>query len=301
MNHRRFTSLIPYLFIILAATLWASSFVTLKIAFRHYHPMVVILGRMVVGSLCFLLIPGLIKKIRFDLQDLKLIGLMALFEPCLYFLFEARALELTTASQAGMITSLLPLFVSVVAFFTLGERMSQTTLLGLGVSVVGACWLSVGGEATVNAPNPPLGNLCELAAMACCAGYTIVLKKLTIKGHPPLVLASMQTFLGTLFYLPVLFFPGVPLPDHFCPGSALAVFYLGSAVTLGGYGCFNYGISKVSAGQASIFINLIPVLGLIMGMVILKERLSLEQFFACGVIFFGILLSQLGERRTAGA
>jgi len=37
--------------------LWASSLIALKVAFRAYAPMIVIWGRMVVGSLCFLLPP----------------------------------------------------------------------------------------------------------------------------------------------------------------------------------------------------------------------------------------------------
>ena len=46
--------LLPILSLILAMLLWASSFVALKLAFRGYHPMQVIFGRMLIASLCFL-------------------------------------------------------------------------------------------------------------------------------------------------------------------------------------------------------------------------------------------------------
>jgi drug/metabolite transporter (DMT)-like permease len=41
--------------------------------------------------------------------------LLAFFEPCLYFIFEAAALSYTTASQASMITALCPVMVALAA------------------------------------------------------------------------------------------------------------------------------------------------------------------------------------------
>src|SRR5210317_1461960 len=88
--------------------LWASSFVALKLAFRGYHPMQVIFGRMLIASLCFVVFIPSFRKLNWRRQDVKYLLTMAVCEPCLYFLFEAKALELTSASQAGMITAMLP-------------------------------------------------------------------------------------------------------------------------------------------------------------------------------------------------
>ena len=50
----RMSGWLPVASLLLAMLLWASSFVALKLAFRSYHPMVVIFGRMFIASLCFL-------------------------------------------------------------------------------------------------------------------------------------------------------------------------------------------------------------------------------------------------------
>jgi len=291
-------TILPYLSLFLAMFLWASSFVALKIAFKHYHPMVVIFFRMLVGSFCFIVVARLFNKVTVRKKDIKLILMMVVCEPCLYFIFEAKALALTSASQAGMITALMPLMVSFVAVFALNERMSRTTAAGLVISVFGACWLSFSGKASVNAPNPPLGNFYELIAMICAAGYTISLKKLTQKGYSALFLTALQAFAGSIFFFPMLFFPSTALPSSFEPVSVLAIVYLGTAVTLGAYGCFNFGVSRMPAGQAASFINLIPVIALILGIIILKESLTLQQYAACSVVFAGIYLSQQRERKV---
>ena len=89
---------IPSLALLLAVFLWASSFIALKIAFIAYDPMVVIFGRMLIASLCFLLIGRrLTQSLQYCRGDYKLIIAMAFCEPCLYFIFEAKAVQNTTA------------------------------------------------------------------------------------------------------------------------------------------------------------------------------------------------------------
>lgn len=299
MNRKN--ALVPYVSLLIATLIWSSSFVALKIAFQGYHPMVVIFGRMLVGSISFLILAAIfrgilsnksLKNSRVTADDIKLILIMVICEPCLYFIFEAKALELTTASQVGMITAIMPLLVSVVAFFVLKEELTEKILAGLTISVFGACWLSFSGEVEANAPNPPLGNLCEFIAMVCAAGYTICLKKLTQRGYSPFFLTSLQAFGGAIFYFPMLFLPSTNMPQSFPLLPTLSVIYLGAAVTLMAYALFNFGVSRIPAGQASAFINLIPIFSLILGIVILNERLNTEQYAACVVIFAGIFLSQ---------
>ncbi len=302
----RYNALLPYISLLLATLIWSSSFVALKIAFQGYDPMVVIFGRMAVGSISFLILAMIFKDIlkNRDVKnkslraDIKLMLIMVICEPCLYFIFEAKALELTSASQVGMITAIMPLLVSVVAFFVLKEELTEKILAGLTISVFGACWLSFSGEVEANAPNPPLGNLCEFIAMVCAAGYTICLKKLTQRGYSPFFLTALQAIGGAIFYFPMLFLPSTALPITAPLLPTIAIIYLGAAVTLGAYSLFNFGVSRIPAGQASAFINLIPIFSLILGIVILNERLNIQQYAACVVIFLGIFLSQYKTKRA---
>ncbi len=301
MRNPNVSGIIPHVALMVSSLLWASSFIALKLAFANYHPMVVIAGRMMVGSLCFLFIPRVFRGVKILRQDIRPILLMVLMEPCLYFVFEAKALVLTTASQAGMITALCPLMVSFGAFFVLGERLTPKTITGMVISVAGACWLSTSGQASAASPNPALGNFFEFMAMVCGAGYGIVLKQLTNRGFNPFFLTALQAFAGSIFFVPALFFPATVLPSSLEPVSAIAVLYLGSVVTLGAYGCYSYGVSRIPAGLATSYINLIPVFTLIMGMAILDETLGFQQTIACILVFGGIFLSQHRAHRRVPA
>ncbi len=177
--------LLPTISLIIAMLLWASSFVAMKLAFRGYHPMQVVFARMVIASLLFLVFIPSFMKIKWRFKDLKYLSIMAACEPCLYFLLEAEALKRTSASQAGMITAMLPLLVAILAWFWLGEHIGRQTLIGFSLAIIGACWLSLASDASNNAPNPLLGNFFEFLAMVCAAVYTVSLKHLT-HSYPPL-------------------------------------------------------------------------------------------------------------------
>ncbi len=277
--------------LILAMLLWASSFIALKLAFRHYDPMVVIFGRMLVASICFLCFLRQLKKgFYFQFRDLKALLFMALCEPCLYFIFEANAIKNTSASQAGMLTAMLPLLVAVTAYLFLKERIHRSTIAGFLIAIGGVCWLTWSSTPTVHAPNPALGNFYEFMAMVCATGYTVALKRLTAR-YSPFFLTAIQAFVGCLFFLPFLWLPSTTLPVRIETGATLAIVYLGAFVTLGAYGLYNYGLSQIPANQASAYVNLIPVFTVILGRVILNERFSLMQYAAAAIIIIGVYIS----------
>jgi drug/metabolite transporter (DMT)-like permease len=282
--------MLPFMALVLAMALWGSSFVALKYSFQEMHPLMVILGRMVIASLCFL--PFFRSFARMGLRRRHLLPVLAmcLCEPCLYFLFESAALVYTSASQASMITSMLPLMVALSAGFFLGERITSRTVSGFVIAAAGALWLSMGGKGTAQAPHPALGNFLEFMAMICAAGYTILMKQLSKELHP-FFLTGLQAFAGALFFAPALLLPSVRAASLSVNGW-LAVLYLGTVVSVGAYGLYNFGISRIPASQASAFVNLIPVFSIFLGFVVLGERLTFWQWMACALVFSGVLLSQ---------
>ena len=285
------SQILPALCLLLAMFLWASSFIALKLAFVDYHPMVVIAGRMLIASLAFFFLLPRFRNIRVRHQDLKLMAFMALCEPCLYFILEALALKNTSASQASVITTMLPVLVSVASALVLSEKFTLQNVIGLGIAMAGAIGLSMGGEINEQAPNPILGNFYEFLAMICATAYTIAIKKLTSR-YSPLFLTAVQAWVGALFFLPMLLLPQVPIPDTFILIPTVAIIYLGLAVTILAYGSYNYALSAMDAGKASMYINLIPLFTMLLSWIIFKESFTLFQYIAGLVIFFGVGLSQ---------
>lgn len=281
--------LLPQLALIMATMLWGSSFIALKIAFEGYSAELVIFIRMVAASLCFICLWPKLKNFEYQKGDWKLLALMSLAEPCLYFVLEGLALQYTSASQAGMITSLLPPMVAILAFFLLNERLNRIAMSGFVLAFAGVAWLSAHAEITEHASNPWLGNTLELAAMGCAAIYCLCLKKLS-QRYSPISLTALQAFAGAIFFLPLAFHSGIPTIE--LNTSMVATLYLGVCVTLGAYLLYNTAIIHIELNKAASFTNLIPIFTLLFAYFILGETLTLGQLFACVLILVGVGVSQ---------
>ena len=278
-----------------AMLLWSGTFIAMKVALAVFHPVLMVFVRMA-GSV-LLLSPFLWRMARsapYAKGDWRIFALLVLCEPCLYFIFEGYALQNTTASQAGIVTSLLPLLVGVGAFFVLKERLSPLAWTGFFLAMVGVIWLTLAGENAESAPNALLGNVLEFCAMIMACGYTLCVRKLM--RYPPFLISAAQALAGMAFFGIMLAVMGLPLPDALPSLSSLLALGFLSMATIVAYGLYNIGVARLSAGQAAAWINLIPVLTLVMGMLFLGDSLNLMQSLAIIPILAGIALSLLGKR-----
>ncbi|QJB56437.1 DMT family transporter [Pseudodesulfovibrio sp. zrk46] len=274
-----------------AVLLWGTSFMATKSALAGFAPMIVIWLRMFLASLIVAVIWRRIPAPDYRAGDWKVLAFLCLMQPCCYFLLEGYAISLTTSSQAGMISALVPLLVAVGAWAILKEPMSARGVVGLLVSIGGVVWLSMGGASGENAPNPALGNLMEVGAMICAAIYMVVLKRLSVR-YSTWWLTSMQCVVGAVFFLPWALMTG-GFPFGSVPMSAwLAVGYLGLFVSLGAFGLYNMAMTFMPAGKAALSINLVSPVALIAGWLMLGETLTFAQIAACCVVGGGVFVGR---------
>lgn len=286
--------------------LWGTSFMATKFALSGFAPMTVIFLRMALASVIMAAFWPRVPAARPARGDAKWLVLLCLLQPCLYFLLEGYAVLLTTSAQAGLVSSLVPLLVAAGAWAFLREPLTRRMLLGIGLSLAGVAWLSLSGQSGGDASNPALGNLLELCAMCCAAGYMLVLKHLASR-YGSWRLTGLQTFAGALFFLPgALATQPAWMADpaavaRTAPAAAwLAVAYLGGLVTLGGFGLYNQAISRLPSAQAAAAINLVPLVAVLSGWSMLGEALSPAQTAACALVLAGVVLGQTKRRDAEG-
>lgn len=282
--------ILPILSILGAVFLWGSSFSAMRIILQDLTPFAVMFCRLFIAFIFILPISGKIFPKSYQKGDWKILLPMVLFQPCLYFLFESNALTLTTSSQAGIISACLPLMVAVAAFFFLSESMNARTIVGLVLSISGVVLLTLFQSEQANASRPVLGNLLEVFAMASACANIILIKKLSSR-YNTWSLTGMQVIAGTLFFLPGIRYISILDPSIWTMKLIGLLFYLGICVSFLSFGLYNWGISKIEASRASIFINLIPVTAILLGWLILGETLNPKQIAATVIVIFGVFLS----------
>jgi drug/metabolite transporter (DMT)-like permease len=224
--------------------------------------------------------------------------LLGVMEPGLAYLAETEGLARTSASSGSLIAGLESAFVVLLAFVVLRERPGGWTVL--------ASALAFGGLVVLEGGNPfsgsGLGDLLVAAGVLSAACYTVTIKRFAPEGDA-LALTAVQ-FTGatalTLAYAGGRWATGsTGLPTH-----VQARYWVAAAlVGILGYGLsfvlFNGLISRITAGAASVVLNLIPVFGVLSALALLGERLDARAAAGAGLIAAAVGMFLIAERRAS--
>jgi len=208
----------------------------------------------------------------------------------LYIAITNVGLVYTAASSAALVQAAIPAVTTLLSVLLLKERVSRLQLLGIGLSIAGLL-LVTGINMHQTGSAPLVGNLFIFGGVLAWAVYTVQGKKL-VSTFPWLVITTASISAGMLFLLPFaigeLWLQGLP---HLRADGLVELLYLGAASSALGYALWNYGLRFLDASEAAPYINLIPVVGLLLSVILLHEPLSLIQAAGGALTLFGVWLS----------
>jgi len=294
-KYKNQNELFAYLSVTIAVLLYGTTLTATKICLEYYSTPQLMTLRMFISAVFFLpFIFTVYKNIKIDFKDIKLILLMMLCEPCLYFIFETNALKYTTSGQAGIVSALEPVLLVIAARIILKERFVKIVYLGLFISIIGSVLLSISSDVSELAPNPLLGNFLELIAIILTDTCVITTKYLMEK-YPPFFLAGIAVIGGFIFFASYNAIEGGNL-GIVMNASLFLVLYLG-ILTVIAYALYNFAICTLPASKFSPFLFMLPVAAVFFGWFFLGETFNLKQFAACILVFAGIFICQINTKK----
>ena len=281
------------------AALWGGSFLFMRVAAPQFGPVALIALRVGIAS-CFL-VPvlawrGGLGALRTHWLHMLAVGVLNSAIPFCLFAYA----ELTlTAGFTSVLNAATPLFTAIVAFFWLGDRLSPWRVVGLTIGFVGVVVL-VGGSSVIDAKQ---GGLAVAAALGATVLYGLAASytKRHLTGVPPLATATGCQLAATIVLTPLaiwLWPTQTPTGDVW-----FHVIALGIACTGVAYILFFRLIAHVGPTRAASVTFLIPVFGVLWGILFLTEQLTLNMVIGCAVILLGTSLStgvlSLGKKINA--
>ncbi len=292
---------IAFVSAITGCILWGSALSIVKIALEEYDPVFLVFARMAISAL--VLTPIVFYRFRpiriYSRRDFLLLVLLTLCDPVGFFTFEALALQHTLASQASMMWAVAPLLNTMAALLILRERTSRPVIICFIVAMAGVMLLTAGGGVSEHASNPVLGNFLELLSLCGAAGFLVILRFLRGR-YPAMLVVWFQSLGATIFFLPALAFDSVALPTEFNFGPFLSLLYLGACVTFGAQACSAFAVARMPVSRLSALSNMIPVVGVLTGMLLLGETMSPIQWAASALVLGVVLVSQHYQRKDSG-
>jgi drug/metabolite transporter (DMT)-like permease len=274
--HRRVNRGIGYVACALAGCCWGTGFFFGKIAFTQLGVGHYVLYRFVFA--CLGLLP-IVETPRFSVREWRLLLIGAfLGVPC-QFIVQFEGLKLTTVSHAALMVGTMPVILAVGAHLFSHERLDLKGWIALLGSTTGIVLIvlsaSHGSGLTAVRGGNIRGDLLVVASLIIALGWVLINQRLMTLGRSPLAVSSWTLLTGA-----AMLFPLVLLRDGLPPVRGLS-WKVWFAVAASGLFCtaaatllWNWGIHRVPASRAGVFLNIEPALGSILGVVVLGERLG---------------------------
>ncbi len=203
-----------------------------------------------------------------------------------------KGLSMTFPIHAVLLMLTTPILITCISAWLLKELLNLQKLAGLALGVGGAVMLIKAREmAVTGADNVVLGDILVIINAISYSIYFILVKPLMVRYKPLEAIRWIFTF-GLFFMLPFGWKEFTEI--KWAEIDATGLICMALVVVAGTFLAylFNvYGISKLGAGTAGMYIYLQPFFASAIAMVFLREKLTLEKIFAAVLIFAGIYLS----------
>lgn len=211
------------------------------------------------------------------------------------------ALTMTYAINVSLINAVQPTLTVLFAWLIFGERLTRWRALGIVCGITGVVIMVTRANWTVLATlDLRLGDFIALLAMCGFAGYALNLYRLPRELGIVVALFAIS-LAGLLMLLPfylweALTIKAVPVDVT----SVAAILALALLVTVLGNLGWYAGNRVIGPSRASIFINLIPVFGIVLAIVFLGEHLHVYHLAGGALVVTGLLFAA-GSGNRQGA
>ncbi len=284
----------PYLLLLLSTLFWSGNFVLSRGMHAEIPPIGLAFWRWLLAFL--ILAPFSLRSIYSQRELLKknsrfilcqgLLGITG-FNTLIYL-----AMQTTTAINAVLVNSCIPVIIVVISRVFYKERLSIRQLLGVLVSFSGVLLIiSKGDIAALLGLTFNRGDLLVLAAAFIWAFYSANLRNYP-EGLNPLAYLNVSIGVGLVFLVPLYLFEiGRGRLVQFTVPTILTISYVALFASVLAFICWNRAVRVVGANKAGPFIHLMVVFSTILAILFLGETLLPYHLQGIVLVFSGIVLT----------
>jgi drug/metabolite transporter (DMT)-like permease len=282
----------PYLYyflLLFTSFLWGGNFVVGKTLVDHASPVTLTTLRWLIAVLCLIpIVWWKEKSLSVSRKAIFPLVLMGITGVVLFNLFQFLALDFTSATNVGLISTLNMFSIAFFSFLFLKEKINALQLGSMLISFVGVLLvLSKGHFEMLFSIGFNKGDLLMVAAVCVWGLYSIV-SKWAMKYTTPLLATLYSGIFGVIVLIPlnVQDFTITNLNASFVQ----SILYTGVVSTVLCMLLWNIGVQKIGATTSGMFLNFNPIFTAIIAFMWLGERLTLIQGVGSVIVIVGCFL-----------
>ncbi|MCF2648968.1 DMT family transporter [Niallia circulans] len=276
------------IYLTLAASIWGGMYVVVKVVVAVISPLELVWLRYLIAIVTLIIIGFVTRqKWRIDKRYFLIIIAIGIIGNAISIVAQETGTMLSSAQMGAIITSSTPAFMVIFARLLLKERLTMKKGFSVILATIGV-FLIVGiGDLDLTSK---LGGITLLLAALTWA-FMSVLIKLLPSNYSQIVVTTYSITVAlivlTPFVLPRL--QGINISEWGHPSIYGGLLYLGIVSTAGGFLLWNRGLQMLNASSGGIFFFFQPVVGAVLGWMILGENIGITFWIGSSLILLGVL------------
>lgn len=285
---------------LVTSLLWGGNFVVAKTLVAHASPMTLTMARWLIAVIVLLpLVWWKEKKLIPAKAALVPLFLMGITGVALFNIFQFLALERTTSTNAGLISTMNTMSIALFSFAFLKEKINGLQLLAMVLSLIGVVLvLSKGDWQLLWNVQLNTGDLWMVAAV-CVWGLYSVCSRWAMQTTSPLMATLYAGLFGVLILVPFTIsnFSFSEIDSTFI----LSLLYTGVISTVVCMVFWNIGVQQLGATTSGIFLNFNPIFTALLAFLFIGEQLSWLQGIGGIIVIMGCYLFTHFKTKTPQA
>ncbi|MCM2534564.1 DMT family transporter [Neobacillus pocheonensis] len=276
------------IYLALASSIWGGMYVVVKIVVSVIPPLELVWIRFLVAIVALLVI-GLItrQKWRIDKRHFLIIIAIGIIGNAISIVTQETGTMLSSAQMGAIITSSTPAFMVIFARLLLKERLTLKKGLSVCLATIGVFLIVGVGHVNLSSK---LGGISLLIAALTWALMSVLVKRVP-SNYSQIVVTTYSILVAlivlTPFVLPRLYAINISQLTH--PTIWGGVLYLGIISTACGFLLWNRGLQMLNASSGGLFFFFQPVVGTLLGWLILGENIGVTFWIGSILILTGVL------------
>lgn len=282
--------------LIAAVVMWGLSFIATKYCLRFLSPAEIIAARFVL-AVPVLLVVVRAKRLSFALIRRQwLTAVACALVLAFHLLIQVEGMKTTTATNTAWLITTIPVFIVILSYFFLRERITGVQAIGMAIAAFGVVLLVSRGRLGTLEFIQSYGDWLVLISAVTWSIYTILGKKLA-GSHPLAVTASVLTIAAICLVPPVVTVSGVRVYASLNWVAWGALIFLGVFCMGLAYWFWAEGLKRKTAGGVGVYLYLEPISTTLAAPFLLHEPVTPALLGGGALVVLGVwLVERFGNR-----
>ena len=282
--------------------MWATSYPLGRYLADYEAPQVIVVVRAFIAFLFLLTIAISRNQARIELtprvfSQLIVLGISGL---CLHNFLMFEALEHSQANTGAVINGAIPIVVMILDYLIFRRTIGHWSIVGVAISFIGAAVVvSHGDLGSIASGRIGYGEFLFLIAISGWAVYTIAARPL-LEHYPASTITAYACLAGTVLMVPWMLANLEATLVLLSDPMIVLLLAVQGLLTIGiGFLWYYEGVQQLGPMNASVYINLVPIFGVILAATMIGEVPDAPLLIGGSLVVGGLLLVNRAERRRA--